>query len=110
MGIEYVLADRRNRRLFVLGKGLWWTVFEPLPLTEDETVCRVVKMWADMYAQHTPDSFRWIAGVALRLWKFVEMAEREVFLASDAGDEWWELSQNGYIETDTRYDADRMLP
>ncbi len=96
MGGEYLVLDKKNERIFWLGKGPWYEL-----MTEDEHGYRVVNDFPDglseseeifvarldsLWVEWEAEDRAHMSAVARKLWRFCTEAEWQVELTSDAGD------------------------
>ena len=108
MGVEWALADHKNRRLFELGKGPWPETLRPLPWTLGDMAARVADGWIEWCwaidsAAEKLAELRYAVTVACNLWAFIGEARRDVELLNDSDGSLGDATERGYVITRSRY-------
>jgi hypothetical protein len=99
MGVEYLVLDKKNERIFWLGKGPWyelmaenrhgyrvdgiWERAAALRVSEGAFIAMIEQIWSGYPAGDPPGH---MTAVAKKLWRFCSEADWQVELTSDSGD------------------------
>lgn len=114
MGIEYTLANTRNKTMFELGKGIYSTVMDPTPedaplfLYRETFIPYFVEYMRECYAPLDEKAIQYQTQLANTLFEFIDGAdpEKDLKIANDSDDSNHDLREQGYLYLGSRYTSD----